>query len=47
MYNEKIDVWSFGCIYGELLQMMKENAASFLDRKALFCGKSCFPLSPN
>jgi mitogen-activated protein kinase 1/3 len=46
-YNEKIDIWSFGCIYGELLQLIKEHASTFLDRKPLFPGKSCFPLSPN
>lgn len=27
--------------------MMKENAPTYLDRKPLFPGKSCFPLSPN
>lgn len=26
--------------------MMKENAATFLDRSPLFPGTSCFPLSP-
>ena len=26
---------------------MKENAPTYLDRKPLFPGKSCFPLSPN
>lgn len=26
--------------------MVKENAATFLDRKPLFPGRSCFPLSP-
>ena len=46
-YGPAIDVWSIGCIFGELLGMMKENAPTYLDRKPLFPGKSCFPLSPN
>lgn len=46
-YGEAIDIWSVGCIFGELLGMMKESAPNFLDRKALFPGSSCFPLSPD
>jgi len=46
-YGPPIDFWSIGCIFGELLGMMKENAPTYLDRKPLFPGKSCFPLSPN
>lgn len=45
-YTAAIDIWSMGCIFGELLNMMKENAATFLDRAPLFPGSSCFPLSP-
>lgn len=45
-YGPAIDMWSIGCIFAELLGMMKENAATYLDRKPLFPGKSCFPLSP-
>lgn len=45
-YGPAIDVWSIGCIFAELLSMMKSNAATFVDRKPLFPGKSCFPLSP-
>ena len=45
-YGPAIDMWSVGCIFGELLMMMKGNAATFIDRKPLFPGKSCFPLSP-
>ena len=45
-YGPAIDVWSIGCIFAELLSMMKTNAATFIDRKPLFPGKSCFPLSP-
>lgn len=46
-YGPAIDMWSVGCVFGELLGMMKKSAATFLDRKPLFPGKSCFPLSPD
>jgi len=46
-YTAAIDVWSVGCIFGELLGMIKENAPTFLDRSPLFPGTSCFPLSPD
>lgn len=44
-YTEAIDVWSVGCIYAELLQML--DGTSFQDRSPLFPGSSCFPLSPD
>ena len=46
-YGPAIDVWSAGCIFAELLSMMKEHAPTYLDRKPLFPGNSCFPLSPD
>ena len=46
-YTKAIDVWSVACIMAELCNMMKANAATFMDRKPLFPGKSCFPLSPD
>lgn len=46
-YTKAIDVWSLGCIFAELLGMIKENAPTFLDRSPLFPGTSCFPLSPD
>lgn len=46
-YGPAIDIWSAGCIFGELLSMIKENAPTYLDRKPLFPGNSCFPLSPD
>lgn len=46
-YTEAIDVWSIGCIFAELLGMMKENVPSYLDRSPMFPGSSCFPLSPD
>lgn len=45
-YGPAIDIWAVGCIFAELLGMMKENAPTFMDRQPLFPGKSCFPLSP-
>ena len=45
-YTGSIDVWSVGCIFAELMMMMRENASTFTDRQPLFPGKSCFPLSP-
>lgn len=46
-YGPAIDMWSVGCIFGELLGMMKMSAATYMDRRPLFPGKSCFPLSPD
>lgn len=46
-YGPAIDIWSVGCIFAELLGMMKESAATYMDRQPLFPGKSCFPLSPD
>ncbi len=46
-YGCAVDVWSVGCIFAELLSMMKENAATYKDRQPLFPGTSCFPLSPD
>lgn len=31
-YGPAIDIWSVGCIFAELLGMMKENAPTFMDR---------------
>ena len=45
-YTSSIDVWSAGCIFAELMMMMKENSPTFMERQPLFPGKSCFPLSP-
>jgi mitogen-activated protein kinase 1/3 len=46
-YTKAIDVWSLGCVIAELCGMLKENAATFMDRSPLFPGSSCFPLSPD
>lgn len=31
-YGPAIDIWAVGCIFAELLGMMKENAPTFMDR---------------
>ena len=46
-YTEAIDIWAVGCIFAELLTMMQENFPNYQDRKPLFPGGSCFPLSPD
>jgi len=46
-YTAAIDIWSVGCIFAELMNMIKENSPTFLDRSPLFPGGSCFPLSPD
>jgi len=40
-----VDVWSVGCIFGELLQMHVKNCSDYKKRKVLFPGKTCFPFS--
>lgn len=44
-YSTPVDVWSVGCIFAELLSMLKANVPVFSDRMPLFPGRSCFPLS--
>ena len=46
-YGPAIDIWAVGCIFAELLGMMKENAPTFTERSTIFPGKYCFPLSPS
>lgn len=46
-YGPPIDVWSMGCVFGELLFMMKENVKNNDQRKALFPGRCCYPFSPD
>ena len=46
-YGPAIDVWSLGCIFAELLSMTSQKPPSYQDRKPLFPGMSCFPLSPD
>ena len=46
-YNKPIDMWSVGCIFGELLKMQKIVCSDSLHRFPLFPGKYCYPVSPN
>ena len=46
-YGPAIDMWSIGCIFAELLSMIRDNVPKHSDRKPIFPGKSCFPLSPD
>ena len=39
-YGQGIDVWSAGCILGELFTMIPENSSSSLQRRPLFPGNS-------
>jgi len=45
-YDAQIDIWSAGCIFAELLGMMRANIPEHSNRGPLFPGSSCFPLSP-
>jgi serine/threonine protein kinase len=46
-YSKPIDVWSVGCIFGELIKMQKNVCMDSLHRFPLFPGKYCYPVSPN
>lgn len=45
-YTVKVDVWSLGCIFAELLALEPPKEVNFVAKKVLFQGKACFPLSP-
>ncbi len=47
IYSTAIDLWAVGCVFAELLQMMKEVEPNYKCRRALFAGASCFPVSPS
>jgi mitogen-activated protein kinase 1/3 len=46
-YSAAIDVWSVGCIFGELLGMQRENQPNHELRSPLFPGQSVNALSAN
>lgn len=51
-YDERVDVWSFGCIVSEILKNQHKNEAGrdfneYLDNLILFQGGSSFPISPD
>ena len=43
-YGPQVDLWSVGCIFGELLGMVEEKNKD--KRRPLFIGGCCYPLSP-
>jgi mitogen-activated protein kinase 1/3 len=45
-YGPGIDVWAVGCIFAELLSMIKGSLPPE-DRQPLFPGSSCYPFSPS
>lgn len=42
-YDQAIDIWSLGCVLGELLLFLKSKDS---DSSQVFKGKYCHPLSP-
>ena len=44
-YTSAVDIWSLGCILGELLSMQEGSVPGYQDRKPLFPGGTCYPLS--
>jgi mitogen-activated protein kinase 1/3 len=44
-YASAVDIWSLGCIFGELLSMQEGSVPNYQDRVPLFPGGSCYPLS--
>lgn len=45
-YSPAIDVWAVGCVYAEMLGMLDTgDSEQRYDRKALFPGGSCYPMS--
>ncbi|AYV86775.1 MAG: CMGC/MAPK protein kinase, variant 1 [Sylvanvirus sp.] len=44
-YTTAVDLWSAGCILGEMLMMQKDNGYTPATRTSFFPGRSCFPLT--
>lgn len=44
-YGSAVDIWSLGCIFGELLSMQEGSVDNYQNRVPLFPGGSCYPLS--
>ena len=44
-YGAAVDIWSIGCIFGELLSMQEGSVQNYQNRVPLFPGGSCYPLS--
>jgi serine/threonine protein kinase len=46
-YDSKIDIWSIGCILGEMAYIWSDNFKGDSNNRFLFKGSSCYPLSPS
>lgn len=44
-YDCSVDMWSLGCIMADMLCMVKENVSCMSDRRPIFPGNTCFPLT--
>ena len=44
-YTSAVDMWSVGCIIAELLDMLDTAQIPATERRALFPGRACYPLS--
>lgn len=44
-YTAAVDLWSVGCIFAELLNLVRDNVSDYKRRRALFPGESCGELS--
>lgn len=42
-YGFKIDIWALGCVYAELLSLLKDQNDDPESRSPLFPGQTCFP----
>lgn len=47
-YNQKADVWSVGCIFGECINFSDDmnGIGRAPEKRVLFQGSSCYPISP-
>jgi len=41
-----VDIWAAGCIFAEVVQMLKGNVERVCDRQVIFPASTCWPLSP-
>jgi mitogen-activated protein kinase 1/3 len=48
-YTQKVDMWSIGCIFAEMLHCLEPNNQLKLkeQNRVLLPGNSCYPLSPD
>lgn len=44
-YDTRVDLWAVGCVFAEFLGMLPHGPDSRYERRALFPGGSCYPLS--